>query len=287
MSSPAVTASTASPARASRRGPARVQARIPVRLARHPRRRGSVPRRAGLRATPSVASRCSACARRSSPALSPVRREEDLAAWPDERIWKGGRARLGVEGLDAPRRADHREGRDADAELRRRDHAIGGRLFLAGDAAHIVPPTGAKGLNLAIRDVQVLAAALVRRVPRRRSRRARRGPRDLPAAGLACRALLVVDDDDAPPEPERGRVHPAPAAIATPLPAAGSRAAATSLAENCVASSRRLTGTRDTSIGSPCGIAPRRREARPRPRIDGGARARRDRRPRAPTTSST
>ena len=36
-----------------------------------------------------------------------------------------------------------------------------GRLFLAGDAAHIVPPTGAKGLNLAIRDVQVLADALV------------------------------------------------------------------------------------------------------------------------------
>ena len=35
-----------------------------------------------------------------------------------------------------------------------------GRLFLAGDAAHIVPPTGAKGLNLAIRDVHVLAEAL-------------------------------------------------------------------------------------------------------------------------------
>jgi p-hydroxybenzoate 3-monooxygenase len=37
-----------------------------------------------------------------------------------------------------------------------------GRLFLAGDAAHIVPPTGAKGLNLAVRDVAVLADALVR-----------------------------------------------------------------------------------------------------------------------------
>jgi p-hydroxybenzoate 3-monooxygenase len=35
-----------------------------------------------------------------------------------------------------------------------------GRLFLAGDAAHIVPPTGAKGLNLAVRDVHQLAAAL-------------------------------------------------------------------------------------------------------------------------------
>ena len=36
-----------------------------------------------------------------------------------------------------------------------------GRLFLAGDAAHIVPPTGAKGMNLAIADVRVLAEALV------------------------------------------------------------------------------------------------------------------------------
>jgi p-hydroxybenzoate 3-monooxygenase len=36
-----------------------------------------------------------------------------------------------------------------------------GRLFLAGDAAHIVPPTGAKGLNLAVRDVSLLAEAIV------------------------------------------------------------------------------------------------------------------------------
>jgi p-hydroxybenzoate 3-monooxygenase len=36
-----------------------------------------------------------------------------------------------------------------------------GRLFLAGDAAHIVPPTGAKGLNLAVADVRLLAAGLI------------------------------------------------------------------------------------------------------------------------------
>ena len=43
-----------------------------------------------------------------------------------------------------------------------------GRLFLAGDAAHIVPPTGAKGLNLAVRDVDQLAAALVAHYAERR-----------------------------------------------------------------------------------------------------------------------
>ena len=40
-----------------------------------------------------------------------------------------------------------------------------GRLFLAGDAAHIVPPTGAKGLNLAMADVYRLAGALARVLP--------------------------------------------------------------------------------------------------------------------------
>ena len=45
-----------------------------------------------------------------------------------------------------------------------------GRLFLAGDAAHIVPPTGAKGLNLAVRDVRLLADALVEWYARGRRR---------------------------------------------------------------------------------------------------------------------
>ena len=43
-----------------------------------------------------------------------------------------------------------------------------GRLFLAGDAAHIVPPTGAKGMNLALADVRMLAPALRRVVARGR-----------------------------------------------------------------------------------------------------------------------
>ena len=55
-----------------------------------------------------------------------------------------------------------------------------GRLFLAGDAAHIVPPTGAKGLNLAVADVAALATALTRLVrdddPATRLEAARRWP---------------------------------------------------------------------------------------------------------------
>ena len=59
-----------------------------------------------------------------------------------------------------------------------------GRLFLAGDAAHIVPPTGAKGLNLALADVAVLAAALERAAARRPAA-GRRLLRHLPGPGLA------------------------------------------------------------------------------------------------------
>ena len=86
--------------------------------------------------------------------------DEDLAQWTDERIWSELHARLetgsgwrlaegpilqrGITGMRSfvvePMRA--------------------GRLFLAGDAAHIVPPTGAKGLNLAVNDVRLLAQAL-------------------------------------------------------------------------------------------------------------------------------
>ena len=76
-----------------------------------------------------------------------------------------------------------------------------GRLFLAGDAAHIVPPTGAKGMNLAIADVRVLADALARWYRSGRRDAARALLRRLPAPGLARRALLLVDDLDAAPLP--------------------------------------------------------------------------------------
>ena len=61
-----------------------------------------------------------------------------------------------------------------------------GRLFLAGDAAHIVPPTGAKGLNLAVNDVAVLAEGLATFFANGSETRARRVLRARPAADLAC-----------------------------------------------------------------------------------------------------
>jgi p-hydroxybenzoate 3-monooxygenase len=86
--------------------------------------------------------------------------DEDLDGWADERIWEELHTRLEVGGWAL------REGPIVEKGVTpMRSFVVEpmqwGRLFLAGDAAHIVPPTGAKGLNLAVRDVQVLADALV------------------------------------------------------------------------------------------------------------------------------
>ncbi|GAB3195950.1 4-hydroxybenzoate 3-monooxygenase [Nocardioides hungaricus] len=91
-----------------------------------------------------------------------VPNDTDLADWPDDRIWDGLATRLG-HGQDGWELAT---GAITDRSvLPMRSHVSQpmrhGRLFLAGDAAHIVPPTGAKGLNLAVADVALLAPALV------------------------------------------------------------------------------------------------------------------------------
>ncbi len=88
------------------------------------------------------------------------RPDEELDAWPDERIWGELQARTGVEGWTLEEGPILEKGvtgmRSFVAEPMQH-----GRLFLAGDAAHIVPPTGAKGLNLAISDVRILAERIV------------------------------------------------------------------------------------------------------------------------------
>jgi p-hydroxybenzoate 3-monooxygenase len=85
--------------------------------------------------------------------------DEDTAAWPDERIWAELARRFGLPGWTLQR------GPIVDKSITPMRSFVSapmryGRLFLAGDAAHIVPPTGAKGLNLALADVAVLAPAL-------------------------------------------------------------------------------------------------------------------------------
>jgi p-hydroxybenzoate 3-monooxygenase len=84
---------------------------------------------------------------------------DDIANWSDSRIWENLHARLDTDDWSLTEGAIFQKGiiplRSFVCEPMQF-----GRLFLAGDAAHIVPPTGAKGLNLAVADVLVLSRAL-------------------------------------------------------------------------------------------------------------------------------
>jgi p-hydroxybenzoate 3-monooxygenase len=102
-----------------------------------------------------------------SPAISrlyiQVDPAEEIANWSDDRIWEQLHARLASDGWGLT------EGPVLEKSITPMRSFVAepmrfGSLFLAGDAAHIVPPTGAKGLNLAVADVTVLAEALVERL---------------------------------------------------------------------------------------------------------------------------
>jgi p-hydroxybenzoate 3-monooxygenase len=86
--------------------------------------------------------------------------DEQLDAWPDARIWDELRLRLCGETAQALQAGPSLEKSFAPMRSFVAEPMRFGRLFLAGDAAHIVPPTGAKGLNLAVADVRVLSRAL-------------------------------------------------------------------------------------------------------------------------------
>lgn len=91
-----------------------------------------------------------------------VPNDTDPSDWSDARIWDALHTRLACDGFtinegEFIEKPSVTPMRSMVASPMRR-----GRLFLAGDAAHIVPPTGAKGMNLAIADVRVLADAVVR-----------------------------------------------------------------------------------------------------------------------------
>ena len=87
--------------------------------------------------------------------------DERIEAWPDERFWDELRLRL--DGETPQRLVTGASVEKSIAPLRSfvAEPMRFGRLFLAGDAAHIVPPTGAKGLNLAASDVHHLSTALI------------------------------------------------------------------------------------------------------------------------------
>lgn len=88
--------------------------------------------------------------------------DDDVNDWRDAEIWAALEARLGPDGPDILQRGPILQKNIAPMRSFVAEPMQHGRLFLAGDAAHIVPPTGAKGLNLAIADVRRLARALER-----------------------------------------------------------------------------------------------------------------------------
>ena len=116
--------------------------------------------------------------------------------WSDDRIWEELQARLDANGHTL-----HEGPITSKTVLPFRSFVQEpmrhGNLLLAGDAAHTVPPTGAKGLNLALADVRVLAEELERAIVKddavvpRRLLHPRAGP------GLEGPALLLLDDHDA------------------------------------------------------------------------------------------
>ena len=92
-----------------------------------------------------------------------VEPDDSVDNWPDERIWEELHAR--VETVSG---AGLVEGAIIDKSIVGMRSFVSstmqhGNLYLAGDAAHIVPPTGAKGMNLAVADVRVLTRGLVQR----------------------------------------------------------------------------------------------------------------------------
>ena len=109
--------------------------------------------RAALRSAP--------CARRSrSRYYVQCPLDDHIEQWPDERFWDELKRRLDQKAADSLVTGPSIEKSIAPLRSFVAEPMRFGRMFLAGDAAHIVPPTGAKGLNLAASDAHYLATAL-------------------------------------------------------------------------------------------------------------------------------
>ena len=162
-----------------------------------------------------------------------VPHDEDIEAWPDERIWSELRKRTEAEGGWKLNEGPIFQKNIAPMRSYVIEPMQHGRMYLAGDAAHIVPPTGAKGMNLAIADVRILAQAfaefyrtgkthLLEGYSAKCLRRVWKAQR----FSWWMTSLLHCFPEDSPFDRKRRRAE---LAYIT-----GSRAAATSLAENYV-----------------------------------------------------
>jgi p-hydroxybenzoate 3-monooxygenase len=88
---------------------------------------------------------------------------DTIADWPDERVWTELDERMAAAGEPAPARGDLIERDFLDLRVRVREPMQSGRMFLAGDAAHLVTPAGGKGMNMAVLDAIELGAGLCER----------------------------------------------------------------------------------------------------------------------------
>ncbi len=86
---------------------------------------------------------------------------DDIADWSDERFWDELKLRIGTEVADKLVTGPSIEKSIAPLRSYVCETMQYGKLFIAGDAAHIVPPTGAKGLNLAFSDITILSGAII------------------------------------------------------------------------------------------------------------------------------
>lgn len=89
-----------------------------------------------------------------------VDNDDSVDNWPDERIWEELDIRLASNGFTLNKGPIIQKG-ITPMRSYMIDRLQFGRLFVAGDAAHIVPPTGGKGLNLAVADIKILSEALI------------------------------------------------------------------------------------------------------------------------------
>ena len=143
--------------------------------------------------------------------------DDHIEEWPDDRFWDELKRRLDQEAADKLVTGPSIEKSIAPLRSFVAEPMRFGRMFLAGDAAHIVPPTGAKGLNLAASDAHYLAQAFREFYDEKSSAGIDALFGDGAVAGLESRALLLVDDFDAAQISRQRRVRRADPARRTRL----------------------------------------------------------------------